>query len=259
MSVSQSDVACPLLVVENISHRFGDFVALDDISFAVPRRGVHSFIGPNGAGKTTLFNCVAGLLRPSRGKVSLDGVDITRVPAHRRVHLGLGRSFQVTSLFQNLTVFENARLAAQAHCGRRAFGMLGEKGSLVDASDKAGAALALLGLMAMEGALAGELSHGQQRRLEIALAVCGDAKALLLDEPTSGMGVDDLAGMTALIAELARDRAVILVEHNIDLVLAISETLTVLHHGRVLCAGAPRAVAARPEVREAYLGSAVPC
>ena len=257
--MSARQLETPILAVEQLGHSFGDFHALDDVSFAVPSRGVHSFIGPNGAGKTTLFNCVAGLLRPTAGRVILEGADITRMPPHRRVHLGLGRSFQVTSLFQNLTVFENARLAAQAHCGRRAFGMFKDKENLIDASDRASAALTLLDLASKKDVLAGDLSHGQQRRLEIALAVCGETKALLLDEPTSGMGVDDLAGMTALITDLGRDRAVILIEHNIDLVLAISDTLTVLHHGRVLCSGEPASVASIPQVREAYLGTASAC
>lgn len=243
------------LEVRGLGMRFGGFQALTDVTFSVPRGGVHSFIGPNGAGKTTLFNCITGLRLPTAGQVLLNGHDVTRLAPHRRAQAGLGRSFQVTNLFAGLSVHENVRLSAQAHAGRAAFSMFGAREKLTDVSDRTIAAIAELGLGNRSATRAGELSHGQQRRLEIAMAVVGDPAVLLLDEPTSGMGVDDLPEMTELIGTLGRNRTVVLIEHNIALIMSISETVTVLHLGQLLLHGAPATVAGDPRVKSAYLGS----
>jgi branched-chain amino acid transport system ATP-binding protein len=244
-----------ILEVAGLSLRFGGFQALHEVSFAVPRGGVHAFIGPNGAGKTTLFNCIAGLLRPNDGRILLGGRNIVGMPQHRRARAGLGRSFQVTNLFATLPVRENVRLAAQAQTGRRSFAMLRSKDGLADVNQRTEAALAELDLTRHAATSAGELSHGQQRRLEIAMALASDAPLLLLDEPTSGMGIDDLLGMTDIIAAMGRKRTVLLVEHNIKLVMSICDSITVLHRGQVLTRGLPADVAGDARVKAAYLGS----
>jgi len=243
------------LEVRGLSVRFGGFSALRNVNFAVPPGGVHAFIGPNGAGKTTLFNCISGLRAPTEGQVLLDGCDITKLPPHRRARAGLGRSFQVTNLFAALTVDENVRLSAQAHAGRSAFSLFRSRESLKEVKERTSAALAELGLIDSRTRRAGDLSHGRQRRLEIAMALVGNPSVLLLDEPTSGMGVDDLPEMTELIAKVGEKRTVVLIEHNISLIMSISRTITVLHLGEVLLQGEPGTVAKDPRVKAAYLGS----
>jgi branched-chain amino acid transport system ATP-binding protein len=255
--MSPSADSPPILEVENLSLWFGGFRALSGVAFAVLPGGVHAFIGPNGAGKTTLFNCIAGLLRPTSGSIRLNGVEIAGSPAHRRARMGLGRSFQVTNLFTALSVHENVRLAAQAQAGMRSLAMLQRKERLADVNDRTDAALAELNLLPQASTAAGELSHGQQRRLEMAIALASDAPVLLLDEPTSGMGVDDLQMVTDIIAAIGRKRTVLLVEHNIKLVMSICDRITVLHRGEVLTHGPPQEVARDPRVKSAYLGSAV--
>ncbi len=247
--------AAPILAVNGLSMRFGGFQALEDVTFAVPQGGVHAFIGPNGAGKTTLFNCIAGLLRPNSGAILLNGADIVKTPQHRRARAGLGRSFQVTNLFASLSVRENVRLGAQAQAGARSLGMLRHRDRLIDVNRRTEEALADLNLLPHAAMAAGELSHGQQRRLEIAVALVSDAPLLLLDEPTSGMGIDDLDEMTRIIAAMGGKRTVLLVEHNIKLVMSICHSITVLHRGRVLTYGLPADVARDPRVKAAYLGS----
>lgn len=243
------------LTVLGVDKRFDGFQALKDVSFTIEDRGVYAFIGPNGAGKTTLFNCITGRIRPTAGEVRIGGRDITRMPSHRRVHAGLARSFQITNLFATLSVHENVRLAVQALSRRRVVNMWRGRDSLADVATKTDALLARLMLTDKQAVPAGLLSHGEQRRLEIAMALAGDPQVLLLDEPTSGMGIDDIAIMTGLIAEFGKGMAVVLIEHNIRLVMKISRTITVLHRGAILRSGLPETIAADPEVRAAYLGA----
>ena len=243
------------LEVRKLGLSFGAFRALNDVNFRIPAGGVHAFIGPNGAGKTSLFNCITGLRKPSEGAILLDGRDMVAMRPQKRVRLGLARSFQVTNIFPELPVAENVRLCIQAMRGGSAFKLSVAARFQAALQEEAMAILEELALQRHATRAAANLPHGLQRRLEIAMALAADPRVLLLDEPTSGMGVDDLQEMTDLIGRLGRTRTVILIEHNIKLVMSISQDVTVLHRGTVLVSGQPAAVAGHPEVRAAYLGS----
>jgi branched-chain amino acid transport system ATP-binding protein len=243
------------LIARDLGKRFGGFVALRDVSFEVQEHTIHAFIGPNGAGKTTLFNCLTGSIQPSSGTVTFQGRDITHLPPHRRARLGIARSFQVTNLFQNLSVFESLRLAAQAQAGIAAFDFLRPKERLESAIVVAERIIDRLSLQRWRSVRAGELSHGQQRILEIGLALAGSPTMLLLDEPMAGMGIDDIETVKRLIVELAHDHTIVLIEHNMHVVLDVSTTISVMHQGSILTEGPPDLVRSHPEVRAAYLGS----
>jgi branched-chain amino acid transport system ATP-binding protein len=245
-------VAEPLLAAHDIGVRFGDFRALSGVTLRVIPGSVHSVIGPNGAGKTTLFNVLTGRLAPSEGRITLDGRDVTRLPAHRRVHLGMARSFQVTNIFPDLSVAENLRLAVQAVSGREpwVFWRGAEAGA-----DRVAALLQEVGLAPRAAWRAGDLSHGGQRALEIGMALAADPRIILLDEPLAGMGIDDVHRTKELIHGLAPARTVLLIEHNMRVVLDISTRVTVLAQGRPIAEGPPAAIRGDAAVREAYLGS----
>ena len=243
------------LTATHVSKRFGGFVALKDVSFAIKAGTIHAFIGPNGAGKTTLFNCLTGSALPTSGRIVLDARDVTRLPPHRRARFGMARSFQVTNLFQNLTVFESLRLAAQAQGGFARFDFLRRKEHFTNAMEEAERVLARLDLTPWRNVKAGELSHGQQRILELGLALAGKPRILLLDEPTAGMGIDDIETMKSLVVDLAQEHTIVLVEHNMNVVLNISTTISVMHQGSVLVEGPPDLVRNHPDVKAAYLGS----
>ncbi len=245
----------PVLRVRNLSKRFGSLVTAQDISFDVDACRLHSLIGPNGAGKTTMFNMLTGRLRPNAGTISFAGRDITRVPEHKRVRLGLGRSFQIISVFATLTAFENVRIAVQARSPhglslwRDAYALEGinaQTWSLLDA----------VGLADRAGEACANLAHGERRLLEIAITLATDARLLLLDEPLAGLAASDREVVGRLIRGLSRTHAVLLIEHDIDRVLVLSDRLTVLHQGRLIADGAPAEVAANPEVVAAYMGTA---
>jgi branched-chain amino acid transport system ATP-binding protein len=242
----------PILAARGVGVRFGDFQALSGLSLSVEAGTIHSVIGPNGAGKTTLFNALSGVRPPTSGEVVFDGRVITRLPAHRRVGLGMARSFQVTNIFAELTVAENLRLAVQALSGTGAWVFWRGKA----ATPGLAALLGTVGLTARAGERAGDLSHGAQRALEIGMALASDPKLVFLDEPLAGMGIDDVAHTKALIRGLAPARTVVLIEHNMKVVLDISDRITVLAQGRRIAEGPPAAIRADPAVREAYLGSA---
>ena len=248
-------MSTPKLAASKLGKRFGGFVALRDVSLEVEERGIHALIGPNGAGKTTLFNCLTGTILPSAGRIVFEGRDVTRLPPHRRARLGIARSFQVTNLFQTLSVFESLRLAAQAQSGAASFDFLRPKERLMRARDVAERVLERLTLQAWRHMRAGELSHGQQRILEIGLALAGQPSTLLLDEPMAGMGVDDIETAKRLIVELGREYTIVLIEHNMNVVLDVSRTISVMHQGSILAEGPPEAIRRHPEVRAAYLGS----
>ena len=243
-----------ILEIEGLTHRFGGFVAVADVNLSVARGRIHAIIGPNGAGKTTLFNTLTGRLVPTEGRIVLEGQDITRVPPHARVKRGLGRSYQVTNLFQNLSVLENLRLAAQGPQAARALTFWRPVTSFRGAVETAHKVAERLGLDDRLQSPAYQLPHGQQRRLEIGLAMAARPKLLLLDEPTSGMGVDDIDQMRDLVVDLARDHTVLLIEHNMEIVMSISDVITVMAQGEVLVEGPPETVQADSRVRRAYLG-----
>jgi len=250
-------MSAPILATDALGVRYGSFVALQDVTLRIAENSVHSIIGPNGAGKTTLFHALTGRIAPSAGRITLAGRDITRTADHERVRLGLARSFQVTSLFPTLSVRENLRLAAQGRTPWQALAPWRRAEANRPVLAVAEAMLERLELTRVALRAAGELSHGQQRRLEVGMAMAASPKVILLDEPTSGMGIDDIAAMTTLIRDLGRDHTVLFIEHNMGIVMNISDTVTVMRAGRVLVEGPPARVRDDPEVRRAYLGNMI--
>jgi branched-chain amino acid transport system ATP-binding protein len=246
-------VADPLLCVENLVLRFGGIVATDHVSLDVARGELHAIIGPNGAGKTTLISQLTGQLVPHAGTVRLAGRDITRVPAYRRSALGLARSFQITSLLLDFTAAENVALAAQAHDGHSfRFWANARKESRL--RQVALAALERVGLGARANTLVSKLSHGEQRELELAVALATKPQVLLLDEPMAGLGITESARMVKLLQELRREVTIVLVEHDMDAVFALADRITVLVYGRVIASGKPSEIRQNEDVKRAYLG-----
>jgi branched-chain amino acid transport system ATP-binding protein len=246
-------VAEPLLRVEKLVRRFGGIVATDNVSLDVSSGELHAIIGPNGAGKTTLISQLTGQLLPHSGSIRLAGADITRVPAYRRSALGLARSFQITSLLLDFTALDNVALAAQAHNGHSFYFWSDARNE----SQLRGAALAALvrvGLGNRADTPVSKLSHGEQRELELAVALATKPQVLLLDEPMAGLGITESARMVKLLQELRREVTIVLVEHDMDAVFALADRITVLVYGRVIASGAPATIRNNEEVRRAYLG-----
>jgi branched-chain amino acid transport system ATP-binding protein len=243
-----------VLEVHDLSVAFGGIRAVDGVSLAAEQNAITTIIGPNGAGKSTLFNLISGLIRPNSGRVVLGGADRTGYPPHLMQRAGLGRSFQITNLFFELTVFENLRLAAQRLELTSRFLLPADKSTRTLA--RVGALIDRFGLHAKAGELAGALSHGEQRRLEIAVALAAKPSILLLDEPTQGMSHADTADTANLIRELARDVTILLIEHDIGVVMDISNHIVVMHQGKKLAEGTPAAVRTDPAVMSAYFGQA---
>jgi branched-chain amino acid transport system ATP-binding protein len=242
-----------VLATHALTRRFGGLIAVDQVSLSLHHGELHAVIGPNGAGKTTLVNLLSGEIRPTAGRIELEGREVTGEPAWRLARLGIGRSFQRTNIFAPLTVLENVRLAAQAVGAAGTSPIVpGQWGAgLVH---KARAALERVGLAHAEAHVAGTLSHGEQRQLEIAMALAADPKVLLLDEPLAGMGPEESERMTALLKTLAREHAVLLIEHDMDFVFAVADWMTVMAEGAVLAEGRPEAIRANRAVQDAYLG-----
>jgi branched-chain amino acid transport system ATP-binding protein len=243
----------PLLQVERLAKRFGGIVATDDVVFDVPEGELHAVIGPNGAGKTTLISQLSGQVDADSGRIRFAGVDITRVPAWRRSLLGLARSFQITSLFLDLSVLDNVALAVQAHRGH-SFRFWRDARSEPGLRQDARAALKEIELAHRADARASLLSHGEQRLLELAMALAGGPRMLLLDEPMAGLGPDESARMVATLRRLKQRYTILLVEHDMEAVFALADRITVLVYGRVIATGAPDAIRANAQVRDAYLG-----
>lgn len=244
----------PALQVEGLGVAFGGIRAVDGVSFMAKRQAITTVIGPNGAGKSTLFNLISGLIRPHAGRVALGGIDRTGASPHLMQRAGLGRSFQITNLFFELTVFENLQLAAQRLEPPRQ--MLRRIGRGERSLQRVRELVERFSLEAKLGELAGALSHGEQRRLEIAVALAAKPSVLLLDEPTQGMSHGDTADTARLIRELAHDVTILLIEHDIGLVMDISDHIVVMHQGRMLAEGVPAEVRANPAVKAAYFGDA---
>jgi branched-chain amino acid transport system ATP-binding protein len=244
-----------LLELAGLTRRFGALVAVDRVDLSVAEGEVRAVIGPNGAGKTTLFNLVTGAVKPTAGRIMFAGAPITGLPAHQICHRGISRTFQITSLFPNMSTRENARLAAQARDVRR-WQPFGGASILSKAQAQADAALEQLGLADVAHTPAGLLSHGDQRLLEVAMALAQRPRVLLLDEPTQGLSVEETAQAVETLARfLSGSRmTALLVEHDMEVVFRLAQRITVLHRGRVIADGAPDAVKADPQVQEAYLG-----
>ncbi|WP_152042035.1 ABC transporter ATP-binding protein [Salinigranum salinum] len=256
-TTAAADSTDAVLRTEDLTRRFGSLVAVDDVNLTVERGEFRSLIGPNGAGKTTTFNLLTGALVPSEGRVFLDGEDVTGLAPHERVARGLGRSFQITNVFGGLTVHENVRLAAQA-TREGGFAPVDEflrgADSFDDVNEHTARVLDRSGLRDRAGEVADALAYGDRRRLEIAIVLATDPEVVLLDEPTAGMGAEETRATMDLIDEVLSDRTLVLIEHDIDLVMRVSDRITVLHRGRVLAEGTPEAIADDEAVREAYFG-----
>ena len=242
------------LSVERVTRSFGGLLALQDVSLAVRQGERRAIIGPNGAGKTTLFNLIAGNLSVSAGVIRLFDRDVTQLPSHRRAALGLARTFQITNLFPRLTVLENSQLAVQG-LARTKFAMLRPLDRFSEVTERALATLGLVGLEDRATATVRDLSHGEQRQLEIALALAAEPRLLLLDEPTAGLSPGESRDMADLLGRLDSRMTVLIIEHDMDIALALAGHVTVLHYGKVLADGSREEVSRDPLVREIYLGA----
>jgi branched-chain amino acid transport system ATP-binding protein len=240
-----------ILRTEHLTRRFGKFTALNDVSVDFERGKLTSIIGPNGAGKSTFFNVLSGSFAPSSGRVVFDGVETSRLRQHAFSHIGVAKSFQITNVFPSFSVLENVRVALQARVARL---NLWRRRDTLGLEPRAHELLQLVGLGQHAARPARELAHGQQRALEIAIALAADPKLLLMDEPTAGMSPEETRTMMDLIVRLAAERTVVLVEHKMKMVMGISDRIVVLHHGELLAAGTPDDIRANDEVRRVYLG-----
>jgi branched-chain amino acid transport system ATP-binding protein len=247
-----------LLAISGLQKRFGGIAASDGIDLRLHAGECHAVIGPNGAGKTTLIAQIAGEIAPDRGRILLDGIDVTGEDAPRRARRGLARSFQITCLIPSFTALENVALAVQAQQGH-SFRFWRDAGSDLALRDPALEALARVGLEARAGIPVAALAHGEQRALEIALALALKPRVLLLDEPMAGMGPTEAERMVALLAGLKGQVAMLLVEHDMDAVFRLADRVSVLVYGKIIAGGPPDVVRADPEVRRAYLGEEARC
>jgi len=231
--------------------RFGGLAALNQVNFEVQRGEIRAIIGPNGAGKSTFFNCLTGVLRPTAGKIFFGGEDITGLSSDRISQKGIARSYQITNIMPNATALENVRVAAQSR--RHSWNMVRHCMSFHDLVEKAEQALDKVGLLAMANELASNLSHGEQRNLEIGIALATEPTLLCLDEPTAGMSAAETHETMALVRRIAKDFTILIVEHDMPLVMELASRITVLNYGAVLAEGPPAEIQKNPRVQEAYL------
>ncbi len=241
----------PLLQTAGLTVRFGGLTALNNVSIAVRRGEIRAIIGPNGAGKSTFFNCLTGVLRPTGGRILFDGEDITGLPPHQISRKAIARSYQITNILPGATVLENVRIAAQSR--RHNWSMLRHHRAYTDVLDRARAVLAAVGLLDKAEELAANLSHGEQRNLEIGIALATEPKLLCLDEPTAGMSVTETRATVELIRRIAADLTILIVEHDMEVVMGLARIVTVLHYGEVLAEGTPAQIQANARVQEVYL------
>ena len=246
-------VASPLLSIEGLTKRFGGVIASDDITLDIAGGELHAIIGPNGAGKTTLIGQLSGELVPDAGRVFFDGQDITALPPYTRSALGLGRTFQITSLFPDFTALDNVALAVQAHDGH-SFHFWRDARQERELREPARAALARAGLSHRADEVVANMSHGEHRQLELAMALATKTRLLLLDEPMAGLGPEESSRMVKTLQELKQEITILLIEHDMEAVFALADRIAVLVYGRVIASGAPDTIRANAEVREAYLG-----
>jgi len=240
-----------ILATEGLTVRFGGLTALNNVNFSVPPGEIRAIIGPNGAGKSTLFNCLTGVLRPSAGRIVFDGEDIAGLPPDRISRQGVARSYQITNILPNATTLENVRIAAQSR--RHGWSMLTHHGAYRDILDRALAVLEAVGLEGKEEELAANLSHGEQRNLEIGIALATEPKLLCLDEPTAGMSAAETHDTMSLVRRIAKGLTILIVEHDMLVVMELAQRITVLHYGEILAEGAPAEIQRNPKVLEVYL------
>ncbi|MFG2110223.1 ABC transporter ATP-binding protein [Micromonospora chersina] len=247
-----------MLATRGLTWRIGEVAIVDSVYLDLAPGEFLGVIGPNGAGKTSLFNLITGLRRPTEGRILLDGADVTDLPPHRRARLGLGRTFQASSVFGSLTVRENVRLAVQAHRGG-SMKLWRRAAADREVAAAADAALERVGLAHRGTALAGTLAHGEKRKLEIALLLAGEPRVMLLDEPMAGVSAEDVPELVSVIRSLTGDsgRSVLMVEHHMDVILELADRIAVMHHGALLACDTPDTVMANATVQEAYLGESL--
>jgi len=240
-----------ILRTDGLTMRFGGLTAVGNVSITVPRGEIRAIIGPNGAGKSTFFNCVTGVLRPTSGCIFLNGEDVAGLPPHRISHKGLARSYQITNILPGATTLENVRIAAQSR--HHGWNLLRHHRSYRDLLDRARSVLDAVGLLDKEAELAANLSHGEQRNLEIAIALATEPQLLCLDEPTAGMSVPESHATVELVRRIARNLTILVVEHDMEVVMNLAHRITVLHYGEVLAEGTPDEIQSNARVQEVYL------
>ena len=242
----------PILRTELLSVRFGGLAALSQVNFEVARHEVRAIIGPNGAGKSTFFNCLTGVLRPTSGRIVLNGEDVTGLPSNEISQKGIARSYQITNVMPNASALENVRIAAQSR--RHGWNIFRDHKSFPDINEKAEAALDSVGLLSKADELAANLSHGEQRNLEIGIALATEPSLLLLDEPTAGMSAAETSQTMDLVRRIAaKNLTILIVEHDMQVVMQLCHRITVLHYGEILADGSPQDIQNNPRVQEVYL------
>jgi len=250
-AASRGAASPSILRTELLTVRFGGLAALSQINFEVARDEVRAIIGPNGAGKSTFFNCLTGVLRPTGGRILFNGDDITGLPSNAISQKGIARSYQITNIMPNASALENVRIAAQSR--RHAWSMLSHHSAFADINEKAEAALDAVGLLSKAYELAANLSHGEQRNLEIGIALATEPILLLLDEPTAGMSAAETHDTMQLVRRIANNLTILIVEHDMQVVMELCHRITVLHYGEILADGTPEEIQRNPKVQEVYL------
>jgi branched-chain amino acid transport system ATP-binding protein len=247
----EGPASSPILQTENLTVRFGGLTALNQVNFELAREEIRAVIGPNGAGKSTFFNCLTGVRRPSSGRILFDGDDITGLSPDRISHRGIARSYQITNILPNATALENVRIAAQSR--RHGWSLLAHHRAYRDILEKAEAVLAAVGLSSKAYELAANLSHGEQRNLEVGIALATEPRLLCLDEPTAGMSATETHDTMALVRSIANNLTILIVEHDMQVVMELAQRITVLHYGEILAEGTPGEIQQNPKVLEVYL------
>jgi branched-chain amino acid transport system ATP-binding protein len=240
-----------ILLTQDLTVRFGGLTALNQVNFEVRRDEIRAIIGPNGAGKSTFFNCLTGVLRPSSGRILFNGGEITGLSPDRISHKGIARSYQITNILPNATTLENVRIAAQSR--RHGWSLLAHHRAYRDLVEKAETVLASVGLLGKANELAANLSHGEQRNLEVGIALATEPELLCLDEPTAGMSAAETHDTMELVRRIAKDLTILIVEHDMQVVMELAQRITVLHYGEILAEGTPSEIQQNPRVLEVYL------
>jgi branched-chain amino acid transport system ATP-binding protein len=243
--------SAPILKTELLTVRFGGLAALSQVNFEVARDEIRAIIGPNGAGKSTFFNCLTGVLRPTGGRIIFNGEDVTGLPSNAISQRGIARSYQITNILPNATVLENVRIAAQSR--RHAWNMTSHHSVFIDINERAERALDSVGLLSEAAELAANLSHGEQRNLEIGIALATEPQLLCLDEPTAGMSAAETHDTMELVKRIASHHTILIVEHDMEVVMQLADRITVLHYGEILAEGTPEEIQQNPKVLEVYL------